>query len=158
MKKTDFLIRINTINGDIYLDKNSSFIWNEILEEEENDKKTLSFNIASNATSILKEVRIGRKVYLNFSDKEYLFIISSISPKEENKEEFFEVVAEDYASFVFTRNNVGLNLDTFADEDYYNWLIENQLKGQVKDLLKYILIRGRLYNEKEKSGWTIKET
>ena len=101
----------------------------------------------------MEYIKVGRIIQLE-SENPYFkkkFVISSIGPVEgeTENEDFFEVVAEDFASFIFSRNNVGMTLDTMVDDDYIEWLDSNSLDGNAEDLVNYILVRGRLKSTDE---------
>lgn len=96
----------------------------------------------------MKYIKVGRIIRLESENPSFKksFVISSIGPVEgeTENEDFFEVVAEDFASFIFSRNNVGMTLDTMVDDDYIEWLDSEGFDGNAKDLVNYILVRGRL--------------
>lgn len=156
----DFIIRISLgVSRNIEISAESNLTWKEELSEEEHDKKVFTFNIYSNKGDLLDYFRIGRKINLSSKNSNFSkdFIISQISPFEgsDENEDYFRITAEDYASFIFSRNNVGLNLNTIEDEEYFEWLEENGLEGTVRDIITYILIRGRLYDLENDIGWKI---
>jgi hypothetical protein len=105
--------------------------FNEQLAEEENDKYSLSFEIPQFFDTVNSEldpafrfsdyIKIGRSMILetfNPERKEILLIITSISPVGSDRNIVFQVQAEDYASSIFSKNSVDLNINTFDDEDY----------------------------------------
>lgn len=133
----------------------NTLIFNETFTEEENSKYMLSFSIASNLNLIntlpenfdfLKYLRIGRKLllelYNNENDtipyKKIDFIITSIAPVGSSKNIVWEVTSQDYASVVFSKNNVELALNTFEDEEWLDWIEEKTLEYEddlrVRDL------------------------
>lgn len=101
----------------------------------------------------MKYIKVGRIIRLESETPSFKkkFVISSIGPveRETENEDFFEVVAEDFASFIFSRNNVGMALDTMVDDDYIEWLDSEGLDGNAEDLVNYILVRGRLKSTDE---------
>jgi len=107
---------------------NKSLTFNETLEEHENNQFTLSFsfaknlpNIPNNALDLTGFLRIGRVLKLeceNHDGNNYIdFIITSISPVGKTDNIVYEVSAQDYASFRFSRNNIGLTFDSIEDEE-----------------------------------------
>ena len=75
---------------------------------------------------LTKFLRIGRKVKLELfgPNKTILFIITSISPESTEENIKWVISAEDYASYIFNKNNIGLHLDTIEDEDFNEWFEE----------------------------------
>ena len=150
----------------------------EELNEEENGRYSLSFRVPKKLenTSNLptdfdlnKYLKIGRKLRLDiFSKGDFAapetiyFIISSIAPEGSNDNIMWSIEATDYLSFIFSKNNTELTLDTLNDEDYFDWLEETKETektiefnqrlyesglfrvGTVKDIAEYILYRGNL--------------
>jgi hypothetical protein len=45
-------------------------------------------------------------------------VITSFNVVIAPENNIFEINAQDYASYVFSRNNAGLTLNTFEDEDF----------------------------------------
>ena len=139
-----------------------SLTFDENLEKELNDRHTLTF-------SVLKEVGIagvqlynffkGRKKirleYDQFDSDNYVdFIISSVSPVKTSDNILYNFTCEDYASFKFTRNNIGLNLNTFDDEDWLEYLNDSDEPiGNIISIGNYLLERGTLRNGE--AGWKV---
>ena len=82
----DFAIKIIlNKNEHITLSSGSGLTWGESLEEEGNDRKTLTFNVFAEETDLLKYIRVGRTVRLETrggKDKIMDFVISGIIPIE----------------------------------------------------------------------------
>lgn len=124
---------------------------NEILEEFENDRYTLSFEVLENYGSVLPNInlfnilRTGRKLKLilneNQSDEKIiLFIISEISPETNSDNTIFRITAEDYASYIFTRNNSDLEFDSFESDDF----LKLDMEPNTYSIGNYLLDRGLL--------------
>jgi hypothetical protein len=45
-------------------------------------------------------------------------VITSYTPVVGSENSIFRIKAQDYASYNFTRNNAGLNLDTIEDDEF----------------------------------------
>lgn len=70
-------------------------------------------------------------------------VISSISPVIGPSNLVFNVEAQDYASYVFSKNNAGLSLDTIDSEDFLEWLeILDEENSTITNIGNYILERG----------------
>jgi hypothetical protein len=104
------------------------FSLEETLSEEENDRYILNFKVPKNIGegqnlpqefNISNYLKISRKLQLElFSPNKTIdFIISSISPEGSNKNVIWNIEAQDYASFVFSKNNISVSLNTFEDLD-----------------------------------------
>lgn len=146
-------------------DENNSPLWtfDEQLEEQENDRYTLTFNFIKNdeiPVDLIKYLRIGRilELELESPDKTVWFVITSIAPEGHPDKIVWAVTAEDYASVVWSKNNIGLELNTFGDEYFLDWLKENgKEKHTVEDIVNYILIKGflRKRTTPENEGWRV---
>lgn len=102
--------------------KNISF--DETLEENENDAYTLTFSVPEYLESGIRTgslISIGRVLRLTFSNPERVvwFVVNSFQIGEGTENFIYSVNAQDYVSYVFSRNNAGLNLDTIEDQDFW---------------------------------------
>ncbi len=133
--------------------ENNTLIYNENLTENENNQFNLTFSFSSvvasslrfpSNLSLINILRIGRKLKLeceNHSGTNYIdLIITSISPVGKPSNIIYNINAIDYFSYIFSKNNVGLTLDTIEDED---WLEQN-LDSNINSIGNYILRRGNL--------------
>jgi len=118
---------------------NNTITFDEVLEEGENDQFTLNFSImediGDNFPSNLKlfdYLKIGRKLKLEYEEREeenYIdLIITSISPEGSSENIKYNIQAIDYARYIFTRNNIGLNFDSMNDFEL-NKEIFNEVGG-----------------------------
>jgi len=106
-------------------DNQNDFTFDENLEKELNDKYTLTFSIFKKTglagVNLYDFLKIGRRIRLEYdehSGNQYVdFIITSISPVRTSDNISYNFTCEDYVSFKFARNNIGLNLNTFEDEE-----------------------------------------
>ena len=148
----------------------NTLTFEESFSEEENDLKTLSFRLLekfgeNNSLSFSSYIAIGRPIWLTLYDPIRVIRMAinsySIEPGVENS--IYSIQAQDYASFIFTRNNAGLNLDTALDEEFWDWLEintelnENEGPGII-DIANHILYRGWLQKRNELvilDGWTV---
>ena len=132
MELTSINERISLADFDSSLN-NSTITFNEQLTEDENDQYNLTFSLPEEIEGIsLKNlINIGRPLWLHLFApvRSIRMAITSYSyaPGTENK--IYEITAQDYASYVFSKNNVGLTFDTFTDENFLDWLKQ---KGQVE--------------------------
>lgn len=165
--------------------KNNTLTTEEELTEEENSKYSLNFKIFEEVggsktltpeTFNLKDyLKIGRKIKLELLDSEdsvyetiYL-IISSISPEGHSDNIAWNISATDLFSFIFSKNNTELVLDTIESESFLEWMERTKVTeegiefnsnldrlslfrvGTVKDIAEYILQRGHLRKEYDES-------
>ena len=95
--------------------------FNENLTEEQNSHYNLTFDIAKqNNIDVGAYIIIGRPIWLTMTnpDKLVRLVISNYSPKITPDNIIYTVETQDYASYAFARNNVGLNLDTINGEPF----------------------------------------
>ena len=107
--------------------RNISF--DETLEENENDAYTLTFSVPEYLESGIRTgslISIGRVLRLTFSNPERVvwFVVNNFQIGEGTENFIYSVSAQDYVSYVFSRNNAGLNLDTIEDQDFWEWMEE----------------------------------
>lgn len=135
----------------------------EELVEEEHDAYSLNFNIIGTINNIPYEkiINISRPLWLTYGRgedyRELKMIITNFSRENKENNVLLSVEARDYASAIFSKNNVGLFFDTLDDEDYWYWLEKRDkdlngketenLRGSVEDIGNYILERGWLRKE-----------
>lgn len=149
----------------------SSLTFDENLEKELNDRHTLTFSILKDVgiagVQLYNFLKVGKKIRLEYdqfnndNDNYVDFIISSVSPVKTSDNILYNFTCEDYASFKFTRNNIGLNLNTFDDEDWLEYLKDNfdltnendEPIGNIISIGNYLLERGTLRNGQE--GWEV---
>src|SRR5690554_693733 len=127
---------------------NTGLTFDESLLEEENDKYTLNFKILSNMShdslppqfNLSKYFKIGRKLklYIDNREKYILLIITSITPEGSAQNTIYNISASDYASYIFARNKVRLNFNSFEDQDF----IQEGLETNVFQLANHILRKG----------------
>lgn len=76
--------------------------------------------------------------------------ISSIAEGQGESNKIFEVEAQDYASYIYSKNNAGLSFDSFEDEDFLRKLKRRSIeKPTIIDIAEYVLERGWLRKETE---------
>ena len=131
-----------------------SLTFDEHLEKELNDRHTLTFSILKEVgiagVQLYNFLKVGKKIRLEYdqfnndNDNYVDFIISSISPVKTSDNILYNFTCEDYASFKFTRNNIGLNLNTFDDEDWIEYLKDNF--NLVNENEEYIKLKGNNYH------------
>lgn len=147
----------------------SSLTFDENLEKELNDRHTLTFStlkeVGIAGVQLYKFLKVGKKIrleYDQFDSNNYVdFIISSVSPVKTSDNILYNFTCEDYASFKFTRNNIGLNLNTFDDEDWLEYLKDSdelfndsgEPIGNIISIGNYLLERGTLRNGQD--GWKV---
>lgn len=190
MLKKGFKISIEYKNKYILLSefsnyKNNTLTTEEELTEEENSKYSLNFKIFEEIggaktltpeTFNLKDyLKIGRKIKLELLDSEDLvydtiyLIISSISPEGHSDNIAWNISATDLFSFIFSKNNTELVLDTIESDSFLEWMEKTKVTekgiefnsnldrldlfrvGTVKDIAEYILQRGHLRKEYDES-------
>ena len=174
MELTSINERLLLTDFDSNNDSSTGITFNEDLNESENDRYTLNFSIAEKIGRN-KEINVGSLISIGRPIRLYLYnpnrmirmVISSFAPVIGPENLIYNVEAQDYASYVFSKNNAGLNLDTFQDEDFLEWLelIEEQ-DTTITNIGNYILERGwlrlREYNtvseEFDFSGWSVNVT
>lgn len=151
-RNKEILIGDHTVNT-----QKNSFTFNEELEEQLNNQYTLKFEIAekyyNNNLTIGSKLKIGQKIKLilwNENDNPIYFIITSISPVVGTDNNIYVVECQDYASYVFSRNNVGLTFDSFEDEEF----LERKRLPNVFNLGNYLLERGFLQQVEESDSET----
>ena len=142
----------------------------ETLNEEENDLKILSFRLPqkfgqNNSLSFSNYIAIGRPIWLTLYNPTRVIRMAissySIEPAMENA--IYTIEAQDYASFIFARNNAGLTLDTALDEDFWEWLeqyteLPSDEAPGIEDIANHILYRGWLQKRDTTTvtdGWTV---
>lgn len=167
MPKFQIELELSSINDRILLTNfdssenlNGGITFNESLSEEENDNYNLSFSIAEkvNGISLEKLIAIGRPLWLYtyYPDKAIRMVISSFRVIIAPENNIYEILAQDYASYAFSRNNAGLTLNTIADEDFLDWLeLETPSTTTITNIAKYVLERGWLQKTEGStiSGW-----
>lgn len=131
----------------------SSITIEETFTEEENNRYVLNFKILKkygeeiqNNFKIEDFIKIGRGIVLENEEfpSGLELVISSISPEGSEDNIVWNVTCQDFASYVFSRNNVDFFLDTIQDEEYLIWLESNSLEGNARDIINYILQQGFL--------------
>lgn len=167
-----FKIELETDIGRVLLtdfesksENNIEMTFDESLEEGENDTYTLTFSIPQkiNNIPIGNLIVISRPIWLTFGhpERSVRMIISSITEGRGEKNKIFEVEAQDYASYIYSKNNAGLYFDSFEDEEFLkimeekwdeNDTPENDRKPTITEIADYILERGWL--KKDSLGWT----
>jgi hypothetical protein len=158
--------RILLMDYDSTIDKKDGFTFNEELSEQENDLFNLDFSIPEKVGRN-KEINLGNLIaigrplwlYLYNPDKAIRMVITSYTPVVGSENSIFRIKAQDYASYNFTRNNAGLNLDTIEDEEFLDWLEQNfsinDRKTNTINIGNYILERGWLRTKDDSNyiGW-----
>lgn len=139
----------NTSSGE-----SKGFTFNENLTINLNDFYELSFSFSSEIPEVginpIKILKIGSKLKLIIDENEnnvIELIINSISPEIKNKRIVYNANAIDYASYTFTKNNVGLNLNTFEDIDFLEKTEDKT--SNIFTIGSYILMRGNLTPDRE---------
>jgi hypothetical protein len=129
MELTSVNERILLTDFDSTQSKLEGLTFNETLNQEENDRYTLSFQLVGKSgrareIPLGKLISIGRPVWLYTTnpDRAIRMVITSYSPVIGSENLVYNIECQDYASYVFARNNVGLTLDTIEDEDYSDWI------------------------------------
>lgn len=167
MPKFQIELELSSINDRILLTNfdssenlNGGITFNESLSEEENDNYNLSFSIAEkvNGISLEKLIAIGRPLWLYTynPNKAIRMVISSFRVTIAPENNIYEISAQDYASYAFSRNNAGLTLNTIEDEDFLDWLeLETPSTTTITNIAKYVLERGWLQKTEDStiSGW-----
>jgi len=131
---------------------NQMMTFNENLTESEHDRYDLTFDIVDSPSSFFpiafklsSLLRTGRELKL-FKDGEltnYIsLIISSISLNIQKENNIFSITAQDYASYVWSKNNTGLNFDSLTDEEFNNLSIKYNLFNTAS----YLLSRDQISN------------
>ena len=167
MPKFQIELELSSINDRILLTNfdssenlNGGITFNESLSEEENDNYNLSFSIAEkvNGISLEKLIAIGRPLWLYTynPNKAIRMVISSFRVTIAPENNIYEIEAQDYASYAFSRNNAGLTLNTIEDEDFLDWLeLQTPSTTTITNIAKYVLQRGWLQKIEGStvSGW-----
>jgi len=160
MELTSVNERILLTDFDSAASKFDGLTFNENLTESENSQYNLSFQLMgksgrSREIPIGKLVSIGRPIWLHTTNPErsIRMVITSYSPVIGSENLTYNIECQDYASYAFSRNNVGLSLDTISDDDFIDWLqlIFDTDIPEVESITKYILERGWL---RKRSGST----
>lgn len=137
---------------------NNMMTMNENITEQEHDRYDFSFNIVDRPSVFLnenfhlsEELRIGRelRLYLDGNDysesspnDEYIsFIIIQVAPQLNKENNLYNITCQDYASYVWSRNNSGLVFDSLIDEEYNDVL---SLNSNIFNISNYLLIRGSI--------------
>jgi len=150
--------RILIANFDSENNQNECMTFDETLTENENDQFNLSFSIANKFGrtdfTIGSYISIGRPLWLHLDDrnKSIRMAITSFSTEIGAENLIYNVEAIDYASSMFSKNNVGLILDSFDSPDYLDFKKKRSLTDSNEVLANYILERGWL--RKHISGTT----
>jgi hypothetical protein len=131
MKQFKLYIYINTTEKILITDfptRRVNLTFDEKLVEDQNNKYSLSFTISSDVQiediNFSNLFKIGKKIELEVFDpfKKVDFIISSISPQFNSTNNLWLIQAEDYASYIFSKNNIGLEIDTIEGEDFLEYI------------------------------------
>lgn len=168
MSKFKIELELNDINERILIsdydsstNSNETLTFNEEVNIVENDVYTLNFSISDNLgrpnISIKSLMNVGRPLWLYTykPNRAIRMVITSISPVIGSDNVIYNVTANDYASFVFSKNNAGLNLDTINDDNFLNWLEDSTYtEGKIESIGTFILERGWLKNSSG-NGWSI---
>ena len=164
MELTSITERILLTDFDSSEGKNQGIAFNESLTEEENSLYRLTFSIAEDfgrteTINIGKLISIGRPIWLHttYPNRSIRMVISSFTPVIGPENTIYEIEAQDYASYAFSRNNVGLTLDTMIDEDFIDWAKTNSvtLSPKIEDIANHILQRGWLQKYDGITGWKV---
>ena len=170
MPKFKIEMELTSINERILLtdfDSNNKKIngitFNESISEEENSLYRLSFSIAEefgrkDKINIGSLISVGRPIWVHLYNPErsIRMVISSFSPVIGPKNVIYNIEAQDYASYSFAKNNVGLTLDTISDEDFNDWMDQRSLSfpPKIKNIADHILQRGWL-QKFNGDGWSV---
>ena len=136
MPKFQIELELSSINDRLLLtnfDSSENSIggltFNENLSEEENGLYRLTFSLSQEINEypeidISRLIAIGRPLWLQLYDprRSIRMAITSYSPVIGSENIIYEIEAQDYASYTFSRNNAGLTLNTFEDEEFLDWL------------------------------------
>ena len=136
MPKFQIELELSSINDRILLTNfdssenlNGGITFNESLSEEENGLYRLTFSMPEKLydypdIDMSKVISIGRPIWLQLYEpqRSVRMAITSFSPVIGSENIIYEIEAQDYASYTFSRNNAGLTLDTFEDEEFLDWL------------------------------------
>ena len=148
-------------NYEINKKESLGITFDEQLREGENDSYELTFSLFASEEvfgfDIERLISIGRPLWLTLdNDKKIRFIIRGFVKDTTPKGKRFDLQCQEYASFVFSRNNVGLTIDTF-EEFYWDWLEYTSFpkKLGIKALGTWILERGWLKKAGEENGWLV---
>lgn len=154
----------------IYLKQEGNWIflppvhYNENLSEEENNVYNFSFEVSKNdlvidGVNFFNLIKNGRvlKLVLTKPNKTIYFVINSISPTSYETNMVLNVSCVEWFSFIMSRNNIGLTLDTMdTSSEYWEWLEREGLIHNVSSIVKYILFKGYL-RDKNGIGWNLIE-
>ena len=178
MPKFQIELELSSINDRILLTNfdssenlNGGITFNESLSEEENGLYRLTFSMPEKLydypdINMSKVIVIGRPIWLQLykPNRSIRMVISSFSPVIGSENIIYEIEAQDYASYTFSRNNAGLTLDTFGDEEFLDWLrfySSSNPTSTVENIANHILERGwlrkRIQNENSFTfeGWSV---
>lgn len=168
MPKFKIELELNNINERILIadydsstNSNETLTFNEQFQASENDVFNLTFDISDNLgrpnINIGSLINVGRPIWLYTynPDRAIRMVVTSVSTVIGSKNVIYQVSSTDYASFVFARNNVGLNLNTITDRNFLNWLEDSSYtQTNINSIGTYILERGWLRNSSG-DGWSI---
>lgn len=178
MPKFQIELELSSINDRILLTNfdssenlNGGITFNESLSEEENGLYRLTFSMPEKLydypdINMSKLISVGRPVWLElYKPNRYIrMVISSFSPVIGSENIIYEIEAQDYASYTFSRNNAGLTLDTFEDEEFLDWLrfySSSNPTPTVENIANHILERGWLRKRVQNGssftfeGWSV---
>lgn len=130
----------------INTENNIALTFDEQLTEEENNKYRLEFKTVaqlgrsqfSPQFNPIQKLKIGRKLklYLGDSQSPIWLIITSISPENQLHNIVYNISAQDYASYYFSRNGIGLEFSSFEDEDFLEEGISSTITGIGNHILR----------------------
>jgi len=132
---------------------NQMMTYDENLSEQEHDRYDFSFSIVDKPFPTLPasfflaaELRVGRelRLYLDgneIGDEYIAFIIIGVTPQLNKENNTYSVNCQDYASYIWSKNNTGLSFDSLTDEEYNDTL---GLSSNLLNMANYILSRGNL--------------
>jgi hypothetical protein len=125
MELTSINDRLLLTNFDSSENSIGGLTFNENLSEEENGLYRLTFSLSEEIReyqdiNFAKLIAIGRPLWLQLYEprRSIRMVITSYSPVIGSENIIYEIEAQDYASYTFSRNNAGLTLDTIDDEEF----------------------------------------
>ena len=132
--------------------KNQMLTINEQLTEQEHDRFDLAFEVVEKPSNFLPSgfsfggnFKVGREIRMSrdndtIETKRIDFIITSVTPNFFSDSLVFSITCQDYASYVWSKNNSGLEFDSFTDEE----MLRFDLDTNAYNIGNYLISRGHL--------------
>ncbi len=138
---------------------NLEMTYNENLQTMSNSQYELTFNfnkfqdMGDFSLNLVDEIKLGGRIRLTLDNSKQIdMVITSVSPSGIGENITYNASAKDVFSFQMSRNNVGLQFDSFEDDLYLSEI--GDTGNSLSKWTNYLLRRGYLQTE-DNQGWRV---